>query len=485
MIIFDGFIWLWSHFGWLNIIMVFAIIYLGRRKPARSTMMWIMVMALLPFVGFAFYLMMGLDRRRNKMFRKKGESDHAIQQLIAYQQSELVAGKDPFLGSDFEQYRDLVCINLNMDEGVFTDGNSCRLFFDGRDKFQALFEDLDHAKRTIEIQYYIVRSDGLGRQLMDHMLAAAKRGVRVRFLVDAVGGRKLKDADANRMRDAGIEMAVFFPSFFKHINPRINYRNHRKLVTIDDYIGYIGGFNVGDEYLGESEKFGYWRDTHMRIEGPAVLDLKIRILQDWFYASGEDPVKEPSFRIPKESSGSVAMQLVTSGPDTNFPNIKYAMIEMIHTAQKAIYIQSPYLIPDRTMMDALALARLRDVEVNVMIPNKPDHPFTLSANMSYAGELIQLGAHVYRYENGFLHAKTMVVDDAVSFIGSANLDERSFSLNFEASEMVYSREVNRTMCLQFQRDVKESTLLTPEIFRRRPMIEKLKEPIARLFSPIL
>lgn len=469
----------------INFILIIVIIFWGRNRPARSTMMWVMVMALLPIGGFFFYLLIGADTRRSNMFRLKESQDEKIRELTAQQVAEIEEINMTFSGSTYEDYFELATFALNVDHSVISYQNDWKLFFDGHEKFDSLCDDIDRAEESICIQYYIMSSDDLGKRVMHHLILAAQRGVHVRFLVDAFGGRSLRDRDMETMEAYGIEVAIFFPSILKHFNLRMNYRNHRKLVIIDDYIGYIGGFNVGDEYLGKNKRFGYWRDTHLRIEGEGTSELKIRFLQDWYHASGKDPEDEPEIQMHPYIEGNAPMQLITSGPDTTYDNIKYAMMKMISIAKHSIIIQTPYLVPDIAFMDTLLLALNQGVEVNIMIPDKPDHPIIYWATTSYAGELIKHGAKIYRYENGFLHAKVMIVDDILSMVGSANLDERSFSLNFEASEIIYSYEVNLELREQFAIDVENSSLLTEEMYEQRSLIQKIREPISRLFSPLL
>ena len=303
--------------------------------------------------------------------------------------------------------------------------------------------------------------------------------------MDGVGGRNFKNRDRERLKKAGCKLAIFYPSIFKYINLRLNYRNHRKIVVIDDYIGYIGGFNVGDEYIGKDKRFGYWRDTHLRLYGEGSLFLKTRFLQDWYYSSKEDPEEERNPELSPEFHGGTYSQIVTSGPDTLNPNIKYTMLKMIQSANEVIYIQSPYLVLDRSFLDALKIAISQGVEVNIMIPNKPDHIIVYWATTSYAGELLKAGAKVYRYERGFLHSKVLIVDHFLSLVGSANMDERSFSLNFEASALLYSYEINKKLREQFDQDLQHSTHITQECYEKRPLMQKIKEPIARLFSPLL
>lgn len=474
-----------SSIWWINILLATLVIYLRRHKSARSTMMWVMIFAFLPVIGFVLYLFWGQDYRRAKMFRLKAEQDEMVRRFADAQSQEIQQGLLPYNDPMIGKYSGLISLNLHSDNSYYSQGNQCALFFDGKSKFESLFRDIDGARQSIDLQYYIMKPDEVGWALLNRLGKAAARGVAVRMLVDAVGGRYLSQREFQFLQNAGVRVAIFFPSLLKLINFRMNYRNHRKLVIIDQQISYIGGFNVGDEYAGKDRYFGRWRDTHLRIQGTASADLQIRFLKDWLYASGDDPSEQPdviSFPMP---GGDVGLQLVTSGPDTQFHNIKYAMINLISSAERTIYIQTPYLVPDAAVMDVLTAKLIAGCEVNIMLPDRLDHPVIYWATMSYAGELLRAGARVYCYNAGFLHAKVLIVDELVSIVGSANMDERSFSLNFEASEVIYNRRINAQLRAQFQKDIEESTLVTKESYEQRPLMQRIKEPVARLFSPLL
>jgi cardiolipin synthase len=257
-------------------------------------------------------------------------------------------------------------------------------------------------------------------------------------------------------------------------------------VIIDGHIGYVGGFNVGDEYLGLDPKFGYWRDTHLRIQGPAVYAIQTRFILDWNQATHKRNISYLQEHFPKPViKGDSSLQIVTSGPDSEWEQIKNGYIKMISTAKKTIRIQTPYFIPDASVLDALKIACLSGVDVNIMIPNKPDHPFVYWATMSYIGEMLSSGARVYIYENGFIHAKTIIVDHEISSVGTANIDVRSFKLNFEVNAFIYDTEIAQKLDEFFQNDIALSRELSLEAYHQRPRLIRFKESISRLLSPIL
>jgi cardiolipin synthase A/B len=329
-----------------------------------------------------------------------------------------------------------------------------------------------------------VRSDKLGERLADVLIRKAHEGVKVRFLYDDMGSRSIKKSYVRKLIEAGVEIEAFFPSFIPKINLKLNHRNHRKLAIIDGQVGYIGGFNIGDEYLGEDQKFGYWRDTHLRITGEAVRAMQTRFILDWNQASRHDIEYEDRYYL-SEPVGNVGMQIVSSGPDSEWEQIKHGYIKMILSAKKYVYIQTPYFIPDESLADALKVAVLSGVDVRIMIPNKPDHPFVYWATYSNVGELIKAGAQVYIYQNGFLHAKTIVVDDKIASVGTANIDVRSFRLNFEVNAFLYDQNTAGVLKEKFEEDILLSTQLSHNLYLQRSNWIRFKESISRLISPIL
>ena len=326
----------------------------------------------------------------------------------------------------------------------------------------------------------------LGKRLVAALTKKAKQGVKVRVLYDDLGSRGLRPSFFKELKAAGGEVEVFFPSKLRLINLRLNYRNHRKLVIIDGKIGYVGGFNVGDEYLGLVPRFGYWRDTHLRIQGFAVYAIQTRFILDWNQASDKSDISYEQEHFPEPVlTGNSTMQIVTSGPDSEWEQIKLGYIKLISMAKKTICIQTPYFIPDASVLDALKIACLSGVDVILMIPNKPDHPFVYWATLSHIGELLSFGGRVYIYDNGFIHAKTIVIDHEISSVGTANIDVRSFKLNFEVNAFIYDKEIAEKLDDAFREDVALSRELTLDDYHQRSKWIRFKESISRLLSPIL
>lgn len=469
----------------LNIFLAAALVFLERRD-ASSTWAWLLVLFFIPIAGFFIYLLLGRKLRKKTLFKWEGRSRVGIENLIAHQMNDLHDGNFLFRNANSKEYKDLIYLHLRNNGAVLTQNNDVQIFNDGREKFDALLADIANAKHHIHIQYYIFRLDELGTSLMNALTEKAKQGVKVRLLYDDIGSRTLRKRHFKEFVSHGGEVETFFPSILPLINPRMNYRNHRKIVVIDGDIGYIGGFNVGDEYIGLSRKFGYWRDTHLRVEGGALHPLQTRFIRDWNQASTRQDIEYDEIYFPLSTEkGTASMQIVSSGPDEEWEQIKDGYMKLINMAEKYIYIQSPYFIPDASFYDAIRVAVLSGIDVRLMIPNKPDHPFVYWATYSYAGQLVRAGARVFIYDNGFLHTKMIVVDDKASTVGTANIDVRSFKLNFEVNAFLYDEKISMELARLFEQDMELSTELTSKIYYERTKMIKTKESIARLLAPIL
>ncbi len=469
----------------INIFLAIALIFLERRDPA-ATWAWLLVLFFIPILGFIIYLLLGRRLRKKHLFRWEGQSKIGIEKLIDYQMAAIEKGSFEFRNPETKYYDDMIFMHLRNNHAVLTQDNAIEIFDDGKEKFEKLLEDMEQAKDHIHVQYYIFRLDDLGQRIVDVLIRKAKQGVKVRVLYDDIGSRGVRKKDFNELLAHGGEVGVFFPSILPLINPRLNYRNHRKIVIVDGRIGYIGGFNVGDEYLGLSQKFGYWRDTHLRIEGSAVHPLQTRFILDWTQASEAHEIQYADRYFPViPQKGDVAVQIVSSGPDSEWEQIKDGYLKMIYQARDYIYIQTPYFIPDASFIDAVRIACLSGVDVRIMIPNKPDHMFVYWATYSNVGKLLKAGARVYIYEKGFLHTKQIVVDDRVSTVGTANIDMRSFKLNFEVNAFIYDKSDSHRLAELFEKDMLDSSELTYEMYLQRTNMIKIKESISRLISPIL
>lgn len=474
-----------DHLLFINIVLSVMIVFFERREP-RSVWTWLLLLYFIPVLGIFLYFMIGHDFRKEHMFRTK-EIEDAIHSAIRTQKETIRTDKFRSEDPRLQKFSDLVLFNLSASDAVYTSDNQVRIFTDGRKKFQELYEEILNAKEYIHIQYYIIRNDELWGNLVKTLMQKAQAGVEVRILYDSMGCRTMNKREWKRLTQAGIQVGEFFPAVLRRLQLRINYRNHRKIVVIDGRTAFVGGFNIGREYLGLDKKFGYWRDTHLKIQGSAVLALHIRFILDWNYATKQNLFLEDKyFKDQKnETAGKEAVQIISSGPDSKEQNIRNTYLKMVAKARKNIYIQTPYFIPDESVLDAIKIAAMSGVDVRLMIPCKPDHPFVYWATYSYVGDLLEAGAKCYTYNNGFLHAKGMTVDGVVSCYGTANMDIRSFKLNFEVNAVIYSAETTAELERLFLEDLRLCTQITPYLYGQRSYLVRVKEQFSRLFSPLL
>ena len=392
-----------------------------------------------------------------------------------------------------KEYHRLMQYNLMSGGSLLTMKNSLDIFTDGNNKFDALIEDIKNAEKYIHLEYYIIKQDYLFLNIAKELIKKADEGIEIRIMFDGMGGRFMSKKILDNLKSHGIKLGVFFPATLGRINFRINYRNHRKIAVIDGKIGYVGGFNIGKEYVDGSKKFGHWRDTHLRIVGEAVNGLELRFGLDWKYATKEDIFLNDKYFtqlddmdfVPEEGDNILRMQIISSGPDSETKLIRDNYIEIINHAKDHVYIHTPYFIPDEAFISALNIAARSGVDVRLMIPCMPDHMFVYSATLSWAGTLLEAGGKVYTYEKGFLHAKSVMADGKVACVGTANMDIRSFELNFEVNAMIYDEDIAIELEDNFMRDIYDSKEYTLSMYKNRSLIQRVKEQVSRLLSPLL
>jgi cardiolipin synthase len=467
-----------------NMFFAITIVFVERKTPTRAVS-WILVMLLLPFLGFFLFLVFGQNYRKEKLFSLKHEADQKVSDLISSQIRETKAQEAHPTGRWSAVYHRLALLLLQDNRALITDNNHITPYTDGEAKFAALIEEISTARDHVHMEYFILKDDGLGRKIMKALTERARAGVEVRLLVDGVGSGGLPARFYDEFTAAGGKHAIFFPSLFSYFNYRVNFRNHRKIAVIDGDTAFIGGFNIGDDYLGLVKEWGYWRDTAVRIKGTGALTAQMRFYLDWNFASLDRfEIQERYFHESPFPEGSL-LQIVSGGPDTVWNPVKDSYLKMINTAADTVYIQTPYFIPDESVMDALHIAAQAGVDVRIMIPSKPDHLFVYWASHSYVEELLGSGVRAFTYDNGFLHAKTIVIDGAVASVGSANWDIRSFRLNFETNALIYDEQVAGELHKAFLHDLSYCTELTPEWYASRSRFFRARSSLSRLFSPIL
>ena len=356
----------------------------------------------------------------------------------------------------------------------------------GEQKFPDLLQAMKEAKHHLHIEYYIFEYDEIGMQVIDMMIRKATEGVEVRFIYDDFGSPALKKETERRLQEAGVEVYPFYKVHFYLLANRLNYRNHRKIVVIDGKTGFVGGINVSDKYINNGKNKLYWRDTHLRIDGPAVYYLQYLFITDWNFCCAKKLNPGPLyFAKMEEEKKECYVQIAAGGPDSFMPSILYSQLQAINLAEEEILITTPYFIPGDSILDALCIAALSGLTVKLLVPGKSDSKFVNAASRSYYTELLQAGVEIYLYQKGFVHAKTMVSDGKLSVIGTANMDNRSFDLNFEVNALVYDKEIAGQMRKQFFEDISYAERIDKEAWLSRSAFRQLPEKVAKLFSPVM
>lgn len=465
------------------------------RRDIASTWAWLLVLSVFPVIGFIAYLFVGRKISNEDIFSIRSEQESFRERLIARQEALLEKHQLLLQSGRLARARQLVSLSSSLDDAIVTFNNRVRVFIDGQKLFSEMIRDFDHAQDHIYVEFYTFYADELGHRVLAALKRAAERGVTVKVLYDLSGSHGTTYKFFAHLEELGGEAQPFNSKSNKRLStPRLNYHLHRKIVAIDGKLGYIGGFNIGDQYLGEDPKFGYWRDTHLRVAGQAVIALTARFGMDWNTTCRKTKkervdldkmLADLEIERPSDPGQDVAMQIVSSGPDNDNFAIRRAYESIISSARQYVYIQTPYLIPGEPILESLIIAARSGIDVRVMIPCMPDHPFVYRATEYYAKYLVDNGVKVYKYNHGFLHAKMVVSGENLSSVGSANQDYRSYRLNWEANAFCYNEALTTQLKHIFEDDIQDSTLLTPEYFAQQSNWRKFKQYFSRLLSPVL
>jgi len=465
----------------LSVIFIGFVIFLENRHPTQ-TITWLVVLGSFPLVGFIFYLLFGRNYHKEKMFRKKYFLDKQAFLTVQGEDDPRSEEKRRLLG---EHQGKLFTLAQKLGNSPISFNTATKVLTNGDETFQHIIEELKRARHHIHLEYYIVRSDDIGQQIKDILIKKASEGVKIRFLFDAVGSWKLSKAYINELRAAGIETVSFGPVKLPFLNNKFNFRNHRKIIVIDGTVGFVGGLNIGDEYLGRNKDIGFWRDTHLMMRGEAVRSLQLIFLQDWYYMTNHSFLTAEYLSPQMDDKGHGGVQLIAGGPDNEWSVIKNIFFSMIVSAKKSVWIASPYFIPDEDIFSALKIAALSGIDVRLLVPNRPDKRIVFHASRSYFPELLEAGVKVYEYERGFMHSKIIIVDDELASIGTSNMDMRSFHLNFEVNAFLFRTESTQKLVREYANDLQFSKKIELEKFQQRHIGYRLLESTARLLSPLL
>ncbi len=458
---------------------------LENRNPVKS-LGWSLVLIALPIVGLLLYVFFGQNVRRNKIISRK--SIKQVERINGYYETlkKKLSINDIELPIALQSRRKLISLLYKNNHALYSSDNDIDIYASGKEALDAMYEAMEDAKDHIHLQSYIFSDKGeVGKRFTDLLVQKAKEGVKVRLLVDSVGSWSLNKAFHQQMRKMGVESYEFLKVIFPVFTHRINYRNHRKILVVDGNVGFVGGVNIADRYYyGESKIGGIWRDTHIKIIGSAVNGLQSTFIQDWYFASRERIIDKHYFRH-ENHFGSRKVQVASCGPDSDWKIIEQAFVLAISTAEKYVYIQSPYFLPTESIRMALKIAAMSGTDVRLMIPHKSDGRFTQLASHSFLKEMLEAGVRIYRYKGGFIHSKMIVSDDTLSTVGSSNMDFRSFESNFEVNAFVYDSELAKTCKKIFDKDIENAYEVTLKCWQKRPKVNRLFESFARLFSPLL
>jgi cardiolipin synthase len=445
-------------------------------RTAQGAIAWSVSLNAVPYVAVPAYWVLGRNKFQGYVTARRARDKES--QRIRREASARVA---PYLVPDSDKSQSTRAAERLADM-PFLGGNHVELLIDGEATFRSILEGIDAAEDYVLFQFFIVHDDELGREVKSRLIKKAERGVRVYFLYDEVGSYDLPRRYKNELRDAGVEVYDFHTRQGPGNRFQINFRNHRKVVVVDGRAAWIGGHNVGDEYLGKSPKFGDWRDTHVRIDGPAALAAQFSFAEDWYWAAGVVP--ELNWTPEPVPAGDAAVLIVPSGPADEVETAALMFIHAINSAQERIWIASPYFVPDEAVVAALQLAGLRGVDVRILIPDKPDHLMVYLAAFSYFDDAGRTGVNFFRYTDGFLHEKAMLIDDSAATIGTANFDNRSFRLNFEITAVFTDPDFVSQVERMFEADFARSKPVEDGEYTDKSFLFRFAVRVARLTAPL-
>ncbi len=477
--------WAYIIRGIIVILIAFplVVILFENRNPIKS-IAWIMVLILLPIIGIILYLYFGRNYRKQKIFTKKEIADaESSQRLIdpfGIDISAVEKNGSPKVKSKLK----LMKLLLTNSRAQLTIANSVKVLNNGKETFDSIIDELHQAEHHIHLEYYIIEDDEIGNLIKNILIKKAGEGVKIRLIYDDVGSWSLSDNYVEKLRNANIEVYSFMRVRTYRFANKINYRNHRKILIVDGKVGFVGGVNIADRYLKGRDGKGFWRDTHLRIEGDAVKNLQRIFLMDWYFMSTkiiDDKRYFPNHPVNENH----LLQITTSGPDSDWANIMQTFFSAIATASEYVYISTPYFLPNESILTAIRTASLSGVDVKIILPEKNDSFLTNYSSRSYIQNLLEAGVGIYLYKKGFTHSKLLMVDDVFSTVGTTNMDIRSFDQNFEVNALIYDEEITSRIKQAFEEDLNNSEKVELETFKDRKLAQKFLESVARLFSPLL
>jgi cardiolipin synthase len=480
----EGWLWIALDITFLaSIIFMIVVIVLENKDPTK-TISWSLVLFLLPVIGILLYLYLGRSLHKKKFFSQKGISDHLSLDQLIQEQTILLKDRVFIKDEQLAPKRNMMKLLLQNSKALITQKNQVRVLNNGRQTFGSIIYEMENAKDHIHMEFYIIEDDSIGNRIKNILVRKAKEGIRVKVIYDDVGSWSLPRSYVRELTNAGAEVLSFMPVRVYAFANKVNYRLHRKIVVVDGRIGFVGGLNIADRYLRGLGANNMWRDTFIKIRGEAVRSLQAVFLMDWRFVKGSLEI-EDSYFPPVGVRDNLLVQVVSSGPDSDWQSIMQAYFSAIATAERYVYISTPYFLPNESITTALKTAALSGVDVRLLLPDKNDSWIVGRSSRSYIEELLEAGVGVYLFVKGFTHSKLMIVDDVFASVGTANMDIRSFSQDFEVNALIYDQKVAESLKKDFINDLAGSTKLELESWKKRPRIDKALESIARIFSPLL
>ncbi|MCZ8524026.1 MULTISPECIES: cardiolipin synthase [Paenibacillus] len=466
----------------LFILQIFTIIVGEFRHPPKA-LAWLFILFVIPVIGFVMYYFLAKEYRQRRKVRRKGLGlVHDLRQV-----GKKMKASDPQIEEErlqgWKHEPRLFALLNNIPGTLITVQNEVQVLANADEAYPEMLEAMEGAEKHIHFEFYTVRNDRIGRRFQELLIRKARAGVQVRCIFDGIGSYHLDAGFISELKAAGCEVYIFLPALIAFFDKRINYRNHRKIIVIDGTVGFLGGLNIGDEYLGRNSSLGFWRDTHLRLEGDSVYALQHTFIKDWRFVSGER-LSESAYFPEHACRGRKPVQVIASGPDAHWDAVLEMFFGSVTAAKRRIFITTPYFVPDASLLMGLKTAAISGIDVRIIYPEKPDSRMVNYASLSYLEELLQAGVRFYAYQRGFVHAKVMIIDDLLATVGTANMDMRSFYNNFELNAVLFDKDTILRLESDFIQDLKACREIELEEFEQRSRWQKGKEVLARLVSPL-
>ncbi|MFW5434162.1 cardiolipin synthase [Paenibacillus apiarius] len=464
------------------IFQIVTIVLLEYKHPSKAVA-WLLILFCFPLIGFVMYYFLAQEYTARRRVRKRElwADDMSKREQVRLKEIRNVSELN---NREMQRQERLFSLISSLSASPITGCNRTKVLTNGHATFESMLEAIRAAERHIHMEFYILRDDGIGTMFQDALIAKAREGVKVRIIADGVGSIELRHKFLRKFREAGIEFHWFLPLTVSFFRRRLNYRNHRKILVVDGKTGFVGGINIGDDYLGLNRKLGFWRDTHLRVEGDGVFALQAVFLHDWSFVK-EEILNRSDMFPDHQCTGREQVKMISSGPDTNWDAIQELFFGALSMAKERVWIITPYFIPDSSIQLALKTAAVSGIDVRIIIPGKSDSKIVDWASLSYVEELMQAGVTFYQYQKGFAHAKTFIMDHTLASVGTANLDMRSFFSNFELNAVLFDEHAIARLEEDFHQDFADSVEIDYHAFARRSRWQRTAEAFARLLSPLL